>query len=230
MNDKHDFDTANIKINPDNDYPLPKRKPFTPNLKNKALSSGLFGKIEMPFVLLGIGLVAFVGIYMGLSVMSGGTADDDMVEKLTARLDTLEQKINQLESQGAIPSGDGMNTADISSRLDRAEATLSLRLNVVEKRLDDMPVNKPPQPVAESLPVKEEVSRPVKDEAPAIVAAPKPKKKSAQAKLVYHTVKKGDTYYSISKKHGLTVEKLQKMNKLKPEAVIVPGQKLVVKR
>ena len=62
-------------------------------------------------------------------------------------------------------------------------------------------------------------------------------KKEKEAKLTegkkgdfikeYYTVKKGDSLYKISKKFGLTVTQLKKMNNLKT-ATLHPGQKLVV--
>jgi LysM repeat protein len=39
----------------------------------------------------------------------------------------------------------------------------------------------------------------------------------------------GDTLYSISKKYDLKVEELLDMNRMKTGAVIVPGQKLIVR-
>jgi len=45
--------------------------------------------------------------------------------------------------------------------------------------------------------------------------------------VVYHHVKKGDTLYSIAKKHGVTVNTLKKQNKLSGDK-IMPGQKLVI--
>lgn len=44
----------------------------------------------------------------------------------------------------------------------------------------------------------------------------------------YHTVKKGDTLYSISKKYGTTVDNLCRMNNLKKNSVISIGKKLKV--
>ncbi len=45
--------------------------------------------------------------------------------------------------------------------------------------------------------------------------------------VVYHHVRKGDTLYSIAKKHGITVSTLKKQNKLTGDK-IMPGQKLVI--
>jgi membrane-bound lytic murein transglycosylase D len=45
---------------------------------------------------------------------------------------------------------------------------------------------------------------------------------------VYYSVKKGDTFYSIAKRHGLSVAELRDMNDLSERAKLHPGQRLRV--
>jgi LysM repeat protein len=45
---------------------------------------------------------------------------------------------------------------------------------------------------------------------------------------IYHEVKAKETLYQISRRYGLTVDDLRKLNRLTPETVIHPGQKLIV--
>lgn len=56
----------------------------------------------------------------------------------------------------------------------------------------------------------------------------KTKKTVEQPYIRYHKVVRGDTLYSISKKYGITVEKLRTYNQLPKNAVIKPGTKLKV--
>jgi hypothetical protein len=44
----------------------------------------------------------------------------------------------------------------------------------------------------------------------------------------YHTVKAGETLYSISHRYALTVEKIQRLNKLENRYIIYPGQNLLL--
>ena len=44
----------------------------------------------------------------------------------------------------------------------------------------------------------------------------------------YHTVRAGETLYSISRRHDLTVQKIRLLNKLNDSSVIHPGQKLLL--
>lgn len=55
-----------------------------------------------------------------------------------------------------------------------------------------------------------------------------PQKTLAQEKDQYHTVIRGETLYSISKKYGLSVDEVRRLNNLKPNQPIQPGQKLLV--
>ena len=51
---------------------------------------------------------------------------------------------------------------------------------------------------------------------------------SKPAKSRYHLVRSGDTLWSISRRYGLTIEELRRLNKLEPGAVIYPDQKLLL--
>ena len=44
----------------------------------------------------------------------------------------------------------------------------------------------------------------------------------------YHTVRSGETLYSISRRHDLTVQKIRRLNKLNNSSLIYPGQKLLL--
>ena len=53
--------------------------------------------------------------------------------------------------------------------------------------------------------------------------------KKKPAELTYYEVRPGDSLSRIGYRHGITVEELCLMNKITPDAVIHPGQKLIVK-
>jgi len=61
-----------------------------------------------------------------------------------------------------------------------------------------------------------------------IEKAPVPKQATSQEKKQYHNVVRGDTLYSISRKYGLSVEEIRRLNNLKQNQSIQPGQKLMV--
>jgi diadenylate cyclase len=47
-------------------------------------------------------------------------------------------------------------------------------------------------------------------------------------KPIYYQVRAGDTLYDISRRYGVTLEELRRLNKLAPGAVIYPGQRLTI--
>jgi LysM repeat protein len=60
----------------------------------------------------------------------------------------------------------------------------------------------------------------------AVIAAPPKKKAGTKQSPKYHTVRRGETIYQISKRYGLTVKKLLELNNLPGGAVIYSNQKL----
>ena len=61
---------------------------------------------------------------------------------------------------------------------------------------------------------------------PKISTAQTPEK---QTRAVYHEVVAGETLYGISRRYGLTVDELRRLNKLEPEAIIYPKQRLLIR-
>ena len=54
------------------------------------------------------------------------------------------------------------------------------------------------------------------------------KRSSSQAKRRYHTVRSGESLYTIANKYGISTDKLCRLNKITPKKPIQPGQKLLV--
>ncbi len=67
---------------------------------------------------------------------------------------------------------------------------------------------------------------PEKVYAKAKAAAPKAAK--AEDNGNYHTVKSGDSLWSISKKYDVSIKELRKMNRLSRRSLIKPGQKIII--
>lgn len=83
------------------------------------------------------------------------------------------------------------------------------------------PDSKPPL-VAQANPKPEVSSTPV-------VAAPKPKPKPKPPSTRYHTVRRGDTLWGLSKRYGTTVGKIQSANGISGTVIRI-GQKLKIPR
>jgi LysM repeat protein len=59
---------------------------------------------------------------------------------------------------------------------------------------------------------------------------PHAKSPEAVAKALYHRVRVGETLYGISRRYGVTIEELRRLNKLSQEATIYPDQKLLIRQ
>ena len=92
------------------------------------------------------------------------------------------------------------------------------------------PVYKPePKPVYKPKPKPVAKPKPVYKPKPKPVVKPKPKPIKVKPKTVRHVVKKSDTLYSLSRKYGTTVSKIQKANGMRGTN-IVNGTTLVIPR
>lgn len=54
------------------------------------------------------------------------------------------------------------------------------------------------------------------------------KRSSSQVKRRYHTVRSGESLYTIANRYGISTDKLCRLNKITPKKPIQPGQKLLV--
>ena len=55
------------------------------------------------------------------------------------------------------------------------------------------------------------------------------KTRAQKKQSIFHTVKKGETLYSISKRYKTTVNRLRNLNKLKKRSDIFPGEIILIK-
>lgn len=119
---------------------------------------------------------------------------------LQSKFASLEEKIAGLEKQIMDLKGRSMTGSPDPSLLHQVE-TLSQKVEALEKRTEPKTVLK---------------------------AIPSPSKPPATAQKRYHTVKKGETLFKISKQYGITMEELRNLNGLSRNQPIRTGQKLLV--
>ena len=124
------------------------------------------------------------------------------VSSVEGRTASLENR--QTEVRGQLTQLDGKLTALSNSPILKDVETLAPRVNLLEKQLASIHVRQKVTPVR---------SNPVH-----------------AAEKQYYEIKEGDNLYQISRKHGLSVEELAKMNGLYEDELIVVGQKIVVSK
>ena len=115
---------------------------------------------------------------------------------------TVDLEKRQTEDHGLLTQLDRKLTAFSNSPTLKAIETLPPRISILEKQL-------------ESIHVRQKVTT--------VRSKPIQKKQ-------YYEVKEGDTLYRISRKYGLTIDELLKMNNLHEGEPLRVGQKLVVSR
>ena len=124
----------------------------------------------------------------------------DHIVSIEKKAVDLEKR--QTEDHGQLTQLDRKLTAFSNSPAMKAIETLPPRVSILEKQL-------------ESIHVRQKVTT--------VRSKPIQKKQ-------YYEVKEGDTLYRISRKYGLTIDELLKMNNLHEGEPLRVGQKLVVSR
>jgi len=159
-------------------------------------------------------VVVIILVYIFLP-RGNNNPDKAQLSGFDARLDQLDKRMLKLESVGERVLNLEKNLKDngtLDKRLDRLEASLAKRMDQVDKELLQLRKD------LEAIKIRKRTPPPTAQE-----------KKATKDPAIKHVVKKGDTLYSISRRYGLTVEQLRKINSLDKNSVIFVGQKLNVK-
>ena len=158
------------------------------------------------YVAAGLGLLILVLAF----IMLGNGSDR---QEVAQRLDLLEKRLDDMEFRlgNLIQSTAGSDVGalqkanqDLSRRFDALEGKLEARLNQMSGALTRLEKKPPPTPAA------------------------KPAKAPAKPQPRLHTVQKGETLYQISRKYGMRVDEVRKLNGIGKDFKIYPGQKLKV--
>lgn len=140
---------------------------------------------------------------------------------LEERVEILEKALKILENAGLVSDGSGtggaMGIGPVKERVASLETAFSVKFDSLLKRMDNIEKSIS-GPKKQSIAVT--TSKPVAKSAA-------PEKKEIKAGL-FHTIKKGETLYSISKKYNTTVTNIRNLNKLSPDAKIYPGDSILV--
>ena len=149
-------------------------------------------------ILAAVGVLVLIVLMVVLFTGSGGLSKEDLAP-MEARLNQLENRLKNLESQNA-----RLEILDKRMKgIENALSSLRRSHNAAKKRISA---------------VNSKVDRFQKP------AAPAPSKSKGR----YHTVRRGDTLYSISKKYSVTIDDLLKRNKMKKGQELKIGQKVLL--
>jgi LysM repeat protein len=189
---------------------------YSPWAEGKETKKGIkLGGFRVPPLLLVSAVAVLVAVLLVVLLRGGGdTASLQRIAALEQRLSQLEDRLDKYEGIDEKVTAiweQAKSFEKFKDRFDRSEASISLRMDHLTMSL-------------EALQKQLNEARSTQSR----VAAKKPDSDKSSSKVKYHQVEPGDTFYSISKKYNLTVEELIRLNKLKPDSVLMPGQKLIV--
>ena len=166
---------------------------------------------SIPLVLLGLGFVVMILLFIVFLSKTTDMASKTEIVNLEKRLVILEErlgKIAKIDEKLILLDTQGKKFDLFVDRFDRFETSMSLKMDIINNEL--FTSQKRGNKAAESKkPEQAKISQ-------------------KSAKPAYHEVKAKETLYQISRRYGLSVDDLRKLNRLTPETVIHPGQKLIV--
>ena len=176
----------------------------------------------LPLTLGGMGIFLLAVIFAWIFIKPQDPGSLQRLERLEARLLDLEKKLFLLETLDAkLIALDTQNQKFQSAidRFDQAEASMSLRMDLLTKEFEKLRPRAVPEPEPTAAPRQTPESVIGQPEQPDVQIKPGP---------VEHVVTAGDTLYSISRSYGLTVKELLQYNNLTEGATIYPNQRLSV--
>ncbi len=189
-------------------------KEFSSGFKKKKVKFGsnIFKVLkEAPFSWFGIALLILIILLFLFPNRYG--VDDKQVSAIEARLKKLEDKIVEVERINIYITKvweEAKSFEQFKERFKRSEASMAVKMNNITEGQDNLQ-----KKMAEVMPENSRSREPTE-------VYRKTAKKS------YHTVRAGESLYLISRRYGLTVKKIQHLNKMNGRSVIYPGQKLLL--
>lgn len=159
----------------------------------------------------GIGVLLLI-VLIALFFGGGDTLSKKDLVSLKARLDSLEDRLTRFEGveiRVASLEKKGEELEKSMAEAEKSKTFLTQEYTALNQRLDSLQ--------------KEKILVPPKSKAQAPQKTP-----TTLGKKRFHEVRPGDTLYRIANKYGISVEELCRLNNIGKNAIIQPGQKLVV--
>jgi hypothetical protein len=189
---------------------------YSPWAEGKETEKGIkLGRFQVPPLLIISAAVAVAAVLLILLLNGGGdTADSQRIAALEQRLSQLEDRLDKYEGIDEKVTAiweQAKSFEKFKDRFERGEASASLRMDHLTMSLEAL---------------QKQLNEARGHQTGVAAKGPDPGKSGSKTK--YHQVEPGDTFYSISKKYDLSVEELIRLNKMKPDSVLMPGQKLII--
>lgn len=184
-----------------------------------------FSKTEVALIVLAGFLVLLVIFFLVFLPGKSEKEDERKISRMESRLTAIEEKLGRLDlieqqlAMVAEQSAEKSKDVEIfMERSDRQEAAIAGQLNQLNQEINDL---KKRNISADKTPSGAK-------QVPPAATQQKKTKTPATSKEKVHTVSKGETLYSISRRYGVSVKALKELNRLSEKLLIYPGQKLKI--
>jgi len=157
--------------------------------------------------------ILILSVILALFFGSGGNVSTENLAAIEAKIDLLGQRLTRLEgleNRLARLEKQGKSLQKSIAGADRSGKSQVKRIKKLTKSVDALQ--------------KKMAALTTKAKTPLTSS----KKRTSVVKGRYHKVSAGDSYYRIAQKYGITVDELLRLNNLKKNQAIYPGQKLLV--
>ncbi|MDB4444550.1 LysM peptidoglycan-binding domain-containing protein [bacterium] len=166
-------------------------------------------------------IIVLIAIYFG---RGNGTSNEESL-RIQAKLNQLEDRLGQisgLQDRISYLEKREKSTQQYKVKTDRAVNALSEHIDILTKEFDRVQKKMVAVEAAKPKAAKPKPSK------PPVQPKPVPPKLVPRSQGLFHEVNRGDTLYQISRKYGITVDELRRLNKMTKAQSIQPGQKLLV--
>jgi LysM repeat protein len=157
--------------------------------------------------------ILILSVILALFLGSGGNVSTKDLAAIDAKIDLLGQRLTRLEgleNKLAQIEKQGKSLEQAVAGTDSSGRSQAKRLDKLTKNIDALQ--------------KDMAMLAAKAKAPSTTK----KKQTPVVKGRYHQVSAGESLYRIAQKYGITVDELLRLNSLKKNQAIYPGQKLLV--
>ena len=205
---------------------------FSPwSASNNSAAGGRLKKLPIFLILLILAIVtSVVAILTLLFGGRGEPANRQQVALLQGNVRQLEERLDRYEAIDEKVTRiweQAQSFERFKERYDRGEASMTLRMDHLTMSLENLQQQvgdlrkAPAPPRAEAKPAAPATT-------PSAVPGATPPAAQAVGAIQYHTVVAGDTLYSIGQRYGLHLDQLRSLNRLDKDAILQPGQRLIV--
>lgn len=156
-------------------------------------------------------------------------ADSAALISLEKRIENIEQILETFVNKNADSSSSNKGVDPLDARLTRLETAFTVKFESLTEKVGAIEKQVASLNKTRTVSRKKSYASKPKSVSKKKTSSVKVSKKKATKTAILHTVKKGETFYSISRKYNISISKLLKLNKMTKKDKIYPGTNLIVR-